>query len=626
MADYHISDIYQGGYSSLEPNYGSVFTGYHMPLVDSVQPTITGDKISQGTRLGVSTDPRTANVLKEVSEKLSAGQRIVELSAIDIGEATASIPKQHWDELRRLSKLTGVEVTVHGPISDASGFGERDFSEQQRELVQRKLFQSLERSHQINPEGNIPVTFHTSNRLPGPTWIKNKEGKEETFIMPIVNRDTGQVNQVKQTEHYSPGKTEKGQIKKEIWDVEKQLDIMNENEWSNSLAQVEFNRERAGQVMKDTHPIFISKYIQYILNQRDPKNYPMDLKNLLPEEYEEIKKMHSASAYLAEAQKSASGLFDRAYKSAEDERDELAKKHLNEIAKRYAEQIGIKDGRTDPETHFNPITQSEAVFTLIRGLEQIQPKLYVKSEDYALEKTSESFGNVAWESYKKFGKSSPIIQIENPPAGGGLSRGEDLKNVVEGAQKRFVEIAKGNGMSEEKATEEAKKLIGVTWDVGHINQLRKYGFTGKDIIEEAGKVAHLVKHIHLSDNFGLDNVELPMGMGNVDFKEVMAKLGKNGEEARKIVEAAHWWQFQQTSPVGVSMEALGSPIYAMKQSPYWNQVSGFQQGYFGGYGMFLPQINYETFGAGFSNLPNELGGQRGGGQPGRGRMSGTPME
>ena len=37
----------------------------------------------------------------------------------------------------------------------------------------------------------------------------------------------------------------------------------------------------------------------------------------------------------------------------------------------------------------------------------------------------------------------------------------------------------------------------------------------------------------------------------------------------------------------------------------------------------LPPVNYETFGAGFSNLPMDLGGQRPGG---RGRMSGRPME
>src|SRR3989344_7162426 len=124
-SNYHISDIYQGGYSAFnEPssrNYSPVFTGYNMPMVESVQPTINGYEASMGTRLGISTDPRTANILKEVSEKIAPGQKVMELSLIDIGEATASIPKQHLDEVRRLSKLTGVEITVHGPITDVSG-------------------------------------------------------------------------------------------------------------------------------------------------------------------------------------------------------------------------------------------------------------------------------------------------------------------------------------------------------------------------------------------------------------------------------------------------------------------------------------------------------------------------
>ena len=45
--DYTISGIYQGGYSSLNPSYGSVFTGY---------------RASAGS-IGLAIDPRTANVL-----------------------------------------------------------------------------------------------------------------------------------------------------------------------------------------------------------------------------------------------------------------------------------------------------------------------------------------------------------------------------------------------------------------------------------------------------------------------------------------------------------------------------------------------------------------------------------
>ena len=44
----------------------------------------------------------------------------------------------------------------------------------------------------------------------------------------------------------------------------------------------------------------------------------------------------------------------------------------------------------------------------------------------------------------------------------------------------------------------------------------------------------------------------------------------------------------------------------------------------GGYGMMLPQGNYQMFGAGFSQLPTELGGQQPGAQGSR--MSGHGME
>ena len=115
-----------------------------------------------------------------------------------------------------------------------------------------------------------------------------------------------------------------------------------------------------------------------------------------------------------------------------------------------------------------------------------------------------------------------------------------------------------------------------------------------------------------------------MGMGNVPMKEIMEKLGEKGFEAKKIIEAGDWWQHFKTAPVQETFEAFGSPVYGMKMGPYWNQSQGLQQGYFGGYGAMLPQVNYETFGAGFSQLPAELGGQRMGGRGSR--MSGRGME
>ena len=78
MGDYNISGIYQGGDSGLDPNksYGSIFKGY---MVNAGE-------------IGMSTDARTANVVQEVSTKLSMGAKIVELSQVS-PEVFEAIPK-----------------------------------------------------------------------------------------------------------------------------------------------------------------------------------------------------------------------------------------------------------------------------------------------------------------------------------------------------------------------------------------------------------------------------------------------------------------------------------------------------------------------------------------------------
>src|SRR3989344_5278612 len=96
--NYTISDIYQGGYSSLNPTYGD-FIGYRV----------------SAKNIGMSTDARTANVLKEISENLSAGAKSVELTQVS-PEVFESIPNDQLKEIHRLSKLTGVDVSVHAPL------------------------------------------------------------------------------------------------------------------------------------------------------------------------------------------------------------------------------------------------------------------------------------------------------------------------------------------------------------------------------------------------------------------------------------------------------------------------------------------------------------------------------
>jgi hypothetical protein len=65
-------------------------------------------------------------------------------------------------------------------------------------------------------------------------------------------------------------------------------------------------------------------------------------------------------------------------------------------------------------------------------------------------------------------------------------------------------------------------------------------------------------------------------------------------------------------------------MYTGSAGSKWSTSYGLHEGYFGGYGNMLPQTNYQMFGAGFSQLPQELGGAMPG--QGRSRMGGNSLE
>jgi len=599
---YTIENIYQGGYSTLDPNkaYSNTFTGYR---------TNVGS-------LGLTTNPQTANQLKEVSDKLSSGLKNVEIELIST-EVMDSIPIQHLKEINQLNKLAGGEVSVHGPVIDTIGMTREGFSELNRQLAERKITETLLRSHELNPNGNITVNFHSAEGIPGSEWkslgdIEGKKPREAKKIL-AVERESGRMTALEEDKRFLPGKD---LSEPEKYSPEENLRIANYNAWADSLTPIEFNRESAERILSDVHPILGDLYnkIEKSRATNTPLNY-----ELSQDEADMMKKIYSANEYLNEAEKKAKSNFSRAYELAKRDNDKQTMEILNEVSKQYAQTLKLdKDGNPTQYSN-NPKVRSQAIYELKQGLEMVRPKLIMPIEEFAVEKSSQTFGNAAFNVFNKFKdvNKTPITLIENPPAGFGLSTGEDLKKLVVESRKQFVDRAvKEKNMNPKEAEKIAEKLIGATWDVGHINMLRKEGFKDEDIIRESEKVAPFVKHVHLSDNFGFEHTELPMGMGNVPMKEIMAKLGEKGFEGKKIIEAGTWWQQFKTSPIKEALEGLGSPMYMTGPGPYWNQSLGLQQNYFSGYGMMLPTNNYQTFGAGFSQLPQELGGevQRGGGR------------
>jgi len=634
--------FYGGGVSSLSPEYGN-FVGYRM----------------SASALGFPGSPQTANQLGETVNALKQGVKAFEVSLL-VPDTVSVVPKQHFEEMRALMKLSGVKPSVHGPVIDASGFTDKGWSgDDGRADNERRMFDAIEKAHVLNPSGNIPIVFHSSNGAPGAEWRPGKkELGEDEFVMEkgaAVNKETGQTIAIKREYKYRPrhpkllkkgGKVGKRGIEITegtptglLFTAEDSIDSVNLGEWENKLTEVAQMNKHAEEIIGSA-PLVLGEYENVVIT---PENEFIDIKTneKLPgfgvesgqmASYDQVRK---AGLFLENAELAFKGAFHNAYKYGTDKQKEKLKRLSEDYAgkMRKASEVFSTENGGELINIWGPIKRQRLLDEYIGDLRKITdphyggktPELFQESTAFATGKASDTFGNLAMKSYEKFGESAPVIAVENMFQGFAFSRAEDLKPLVEKSRKKFVEqLIKKEGMSKKKAEAIAEKQLGVTWDVGHLNVLRKKGFTEKDILAQTKKIAPMVKHVHLTDNFGFADSHLAPGMGNVPIKGILEELEKTGRlgEMAKIVEAGAFVQHFKKSPHPWTMAALGSPIYGMKNAPYWNQAMDVRGSYFGGYGTINPQIHHTYFGAGFTTMPVELGGEMPGGQS---RFGNTPM-
>jgi len=613
MADYK-SNLYPGANYGLDSEYAKD---------NGFSDMGTGYRFAPST-FALATDPRTANQIKAVTDKLNTGAKSIEITGIQT-KVLEAIPDQHLKELNRLKKLTGVDLTLHGPIVEASGIDPQNqrFEESDRMGAERQMWSAVERGQRLDPDGNIIVVFHSSAALPDleQPFINKPGEKPEVAQMWVVNERDGKMGAIKPKENF---------MLNEKPNVSVELKRLNDENWTQSLSSLNFQVRQGKQAIREAFekdeegkPSQMFEYYKKMREGVDvfeghspveKKNIEMGLSNL-----------SYADSHIRESYVKLQSMFNDAWvavKNSESDKKEEDMKKLEAYRDRVSKKV---------EEFKDPFKITELAEEVSKGIMTLNsltepPKIYKSLHGFAMDKSSETFANVAFNSYKKFEDKSPILSIENPPAGGAFSRAEDLKELIVKAREKFVQKAVEDGMSKNMAENQAKKLIGATWDVGHINMLRKFGYGDKELREQAKTIAPFVKHIHLSDNFGLEHTELPMGMGNVPMKAHLEELrkahGDKLDKIKKVIETGDWYQHFQKTPIRETFAAFGSPIYPMQNAPYWNQAMNTSAGYFSGYGAMLPEQHFQTYGAGFSSLPQELGGQMGG----KSRVSGNPME
>lgn len=577
---------------------------------------------SRASSLFLTLPAQTANQLGEIGSKLNTGAKGIEVQGT-FAKILEAIPDQHLEEIRRMSNLTGTKLSMHGPMVEPSGFNQQGgrWEESNREQVERQITNAVERAHILDPKGNIVVTLHSSAELPEMLQREKVDGKEKKTGMYIIDPRTGRVNMIKSEEHFFPESEKEGKIE---FDPYRELELTNNRVWTQELGQFGIYSQRGEEALRSVNKFKEDRPVEYeIIKQIEngkisledaQKDYPMIDQFLEISRGEDYANFSLRSSYTE-----LKSLFDMAYKSAQEKNDKNTLSKLdafaNEVRKNY------KALEANDTTVLNQVVNEG-----VKVLKEVpNVSVFKPMNEFAIDKSSTTFSNVAYNSYKKFKDSAPILSIENPPSGQGISRAEDLRKLIQESREKFAdELVEKEKMSRKKAEEIAEKHIGATWDVGHINMLRKFGYDKKDLISEAGKIAPFVKHIHLSDNFGYEHTELPMGMGNVPLKEEFEKIGKKANEVAKVVETGDWYQHFKTTPLVETFGAFGVPYFSgPAASPYWTTSGRGLGNYFAGYGTMLPDQHFSMYGGGFSALPTELGGQiqrRGSG------FSGTPME
>ena len=512
--------FYSGGYSSLNPEYGNY----------------VGFRLSAGA-LGSPTGIQTANQLNEVVARMREGVKNVELQPLQ-PDVFEQIPKQHFNEIRALMKLSGVKPSVHAPMIDPAGFGEKGYGgDVAREDAERRLWNVVEKSHELDPQGNTPIVIHSSGGVPGREWRpgKTKEGKEikpgekgrfEEFRGIAINRDTGQMADLKREKLFRPTSTqEELDIEAKegtLFKPEDRIHSINAGEWENKLTELAQFKKHANEIMGDA-PVILGEKMHLPASQ----NFIDYLKKTNADgaeskESQAYNKMQDADIFLENARLGFNGAFEKAFKYGEKEQ----RKKLKDIAKDYQEKM--KEASVVIGTHKGeeirapiigaPAKKREALDNAIHELARVTsrapPETFVPVEEFAMEKAAETMGNLAAKSYEKYGKNAPILALENMYQGFAFARAKDMKELVKASKKKFIDNATvskkngGLGLSESKAKKAADKMLGVTWDVGHLNIMRKHGFTKEDIVKETEKIAPLVKHIHLTDNFGYSDSHL----------------------------------------------------------------------------------------------------------------------
>ena len=526
-----------------------------------------------------ATQTLAGNPLMRTNTAINWGMQSLELGLetnMNLQQAghLAQLGRIERDELIRLAKLNRINLSLHAPHYCTAGGQGNKISETARIKAVQENKQVLNFADQIGTsmkQKHVPIVMHSVNQIPG-----NPMPKE---IMYVANRENGNIMPIEKEQVAYPA------------------EYFNKYGLQKGVDYVETGR-------KGVYDLYPEGKLK-IINQEQ-------LQNL---KHEEAHTSHYRKIHENELIRAGIRLVD-----LESNPEKVRKEQLNKGRKELLDVIDTYQVYKDLENKTKHQIQH------LRNKYQRGNKLEIltPTDKMAKEYSKKSFVELGMDAYNK--PSKPMIVIEQFSPEHALGDPKQTAELVRDVRTELAnQLVRQKGLSRTKAKKEAENLIGMNLDLGHANLWKRYGKTDKDILKDIDEVYPLLKYVHITDNFGDYDAHLPAGWGTAPINQAMKKLKDKGWKGRPMLETFGAPQYGGGSfGVTQSLYGMGSPL--VSGGANWEMAEGtyFEAGYAFTTGPILPDVHFQTYGAGFSGLPYATGGQIGGGKPGE-KFSGAPM-
>jgi len=568
--------------------------------------------------MGASIAP--GNQLMNTNTAINWGLKHLELQVSESpdrekGGYSGQLGKSEREQLAQLSKLNAVDLSIHAPHFDASGFIRDSFSEPARKAVVEEVKKSIDFADdigKISGQKRIPIIFHASEGVPG-----NPNPNEFVYV---VNRESGKVDRL---------------VEEEVAFDKKYL----EEHYKFVEGKDFFKTDKEG-VFKLTPQAAVKMENQNVFDNIK-QSEASAWHNLRIHESNLINSIQSLVRDVGEGVR-ANEILQQFQNNPQRVEEELRR-----IGGPRAEAI-IQDLKAYELLKENNERQRQMIENFKKKyIENGSFKLLDDVEKFALKKAAKTIaelGEYAWSKPTK-----PVICVENYAPELAFSKPETFKELIKETRKELSENLIKKGLSPEEAKKEAEEIIGANIDIGHFNLWKKFPmydekgnlikdekgrpkyYSKKEIQKMAEALLPYAKHIHITDNLGDVDAHLPVGWGDAPVAELVEaankQAGEGGFKGKMVFETFGVMYYGgQTFGIQESLYNLKSPVYgtnmdlwSMSSENFLKSSYGFTMGAIPG-GEYWPDVG--EYNVGFSGLPYTAGAKP---QSKGSGFSGAPM-